>query len=151
MTESRALGASPLTSLVSVTRFRLRSLRFLPFFLLHANRTIAQIRKAEGFVAGAVQRDADLAFWTMTVWRDERAMRAYGSSGAHRKAAPRLAEWADEASVGHWRQTGVQLPDWPEAVRRLREEGRTLALHHPAPPRPENGFAKSRILGGMRL
>ena len=115
-----------------MTRFRLRSIRFLPFFILHANRTIAQIRKADGFVAGAVQRDADLAFWTMTVWRDEHAMRAYGASGAHRKATPHLAEWADEASVGRWRQPGDNLPEWPEAALRLREEGRPLALHHPA-------------------
>ncbi len=63
-------------TLVSVTRFRLRSVRFVPFFILHANRTIAQIRKADSFVAGAVQRDTDLAFWTVTVWRDERAMSA---------------------------------------------------------------------------
>ncbi len=151
MTASEAIDASPVTSLVSVTRFRLRSLRFLPFFLLHANRTIAQIRKAEGFVAGAVRRDADLAFWTMTVWRDEQAMRAYSASGAHRKAAPRLAEWADEASVGHWRQAGGNLPEWPDAVRRLREEGRAVALNHPAPHRSGRDFATSRMTNGMRL
>jgi hypothetical protein len=69
----------------------------MPFFMLHANRTIAQIRKADGFRAGAVQRDADQTFWTMTLWRDELAMRAFGASGAHRKAMPHLAEWADEA------------------------------------------------------
>ncbi len=64
----------------------------------------------------------------MTVWRDEHAMRAYGSSGAHRKAIPHLADWADEASVGHWTQPGSDLPEWPEAVRRLREEGHPLTL-----------------------
>ena len=58
-------------------------------------------------------------------------MRAYGASGAHRKATPHLAEWADEASVGHWRRP-TTLPEWPEAVRRLREERRPLTLHHPA-------------------
>ena len=138
-------------SLVSVTRFRLRSIRFAPFFFLHANRTIAQIRKADGFVAGAVQRDAELAFWTMTVWRDEHAMRAYGASGAHRKAAPHLADWADDASVVHWSQPGSDLPDWPEAVRRLREEGRPLALRHPAPTHVEHRFAEPRMTNGMRL
>ena len=144
-----AAEAPQVTSLVSVTRFRLRSLRFLPFFVLHANRAIAQIRKSDGFLAGAVQRDADLAFWTMTVWRDETAMRAYGASGAHRKAAPRLSEWADEASVGRWSQVGDNLPEWPEAVRRLREEGRPLVLRHAAPAQAP--FAEPRMTYGMRL
>jgi hypothetical protein len=115
-------------SLVSVTRFRLRCIRFAPFVILHAHRTIAQIRKANGLVAGAVKRDADLAVWTMTVWRDGHAMRTYTASFAHRKAIPHVVDWADEASVGHWTQPGSDLPDWPEAVRRLREEGHPLTL-----------------------
>ncbi len=138
-------------TLVSVTRFRLRAIRFAPFFILHANRTIAQIRKADGFVAGAVRRDAGLAFWTVTVWRDAHAMRAYGASGAHRKAIPHLAEWGDEASVAHWSQPGSDLPDWPEAVRRLREEGRALALRHPVAGHHAKGFAEPRMTHGMRL
>ena len=137
-------------TLASVTRFHLRSLRFMPFFMLHANRTIAQIRRAEGFLAGAVQRDADQAFWTMTLWRDERAMRAFGASGAHRAAMPHLAEWADEASVVHWTQSGDDLPDWAEAVRRLRQEGRSSSLRHPGAIR-EGGFAEPRMTAGMRL
>jgi hypothetical protein len=127
--------------LVSVTRFRLRSIRFAPFCMLHANRTIAQIRKTDGFVAGAVKRDADLVFCTLSVWRNghamraytalsvwRNAMRAYTASFAHRKAIPHVVDWADEASVGHWTQPGSDLPEWPEAVRRLREEGHPLTL-----------------------
>ncbi len=138
-------------SLVSVTRFRLCSIRFVPFFVLHANRTIAQIRKANGFIAGAVQRDAHLAFWTVTVWRDEHAMRAYGASGAHRRAMPHIPDWADEASVAHWRQSGSTLPEWTEAVRRLREEGRPLTLRHPVPNHSEQRYAESQMTFGMRL
>ncbi len=138
-------------SLVSVTRLRLRSIRFAPFFVLHTNRTITHIRKADGFVAGAVQRDPALAFWTLTVWRDQHAMRAYGASGAHRKAVPHLAVWADEASVGHWTQPGSDLPEWPEAVRRLREEGRPLTLRHPVPNHSEQRFAEPQMTHGMRL
>lgn len=137
--------------LVGVTRFRLRSIRFLPFFMLHANRTIAQIRKADGFIAGAVQRDNDLAFWTVTVWRDERAMRAYGASGAHRKAMPHLADWADEASLVQWMQPSSDLPGWPEAVRRLREEGHPLPLRHPAPNHAHRSLAEPQTTRGMRL
>jgi heme-degrading monooxygenase HmoA len=138
-------------SLVSVTRFRLRSVRFAAFFILHANRTIAQIRKADGFLAGAVRREADLAFWTLTVWRDEHAMHAYRASGAHRKAVPHLADWADEASVAHWSQPGSALPDWPDAIRRLRDEGRPLTLHHPVPDRREQRLAAPQMTYGMRL
>jgi len=151
MTTREEGPSKPLTTLVSVTRFRLRSLRFLPFFMLHANRTIAQIRKADGFVAGAVQRDAELAFWTLTVWRDEHAMRAFGASGAHRKAIPHLADWADEASVGHWTQRGSDLPEWPEAVRRLREEGHPLTLRYSAANRTDKRFAEPKMAYGMRL
>jgi hypothetical protein len=143
--------SAPVETLVSVTRFRLRCLRFLPFFILHTNRTIAQIRKADGFLAGAVRRDADLAFWTMTVWRDEHAMRAYGASGAHRKAAPHLVDWGDQASVCHWTQNGGDLPEWPEAVRRLRETGRALRLKHPAPDHAGQGFPEPKMSYGMRL
>ena len=143
--------SAPAETLVSVTRFRLRSLRFLPFFALHTNRTIAQIRKADGFIAGAVRRDADFAFWTMTVWRDENAMRAYGASGAHRKAAPHLVEWGDQASVCHWTQQGGNLPEWPEAIRRLRETGRLLRLKHPAPDHSGPGFPEPKMSYGMRL
>ena len=138
-------------TLVSVTRFHLRSVRFMPFFMLHANRTIAQIRKADGFVAGAVQRDADQGFWTLTVWRDELAMRAFGASGAHRSAMPHLTNWADEASVAHWMQPGADLPDWPQAARRLRDEGRPSVLRHPAPGRVDRGFAEPRMTTGLRL
>jgi hypothetical protein len=141
---------APMT-LVSVTRFRLRSVRFLPFFMVHANRTIAQVRKADGFLAGAVQRDADQAFWTMTVWRDELAMRAFGASGAHRSAMPHLAQWADEASVVHWTQSGGDLPDWAEAVRRLRDDGKPSLLRRPGAPPVEGAFADPRMTHGMRL
>jgi hypothetical protein len=137
--------------LVSVTRFRLRSIRFAPFCMLHANRTIAQIRKTDGFVAGAVKRDADLVFCTLTVWRDGHAMRAYTASFAHRKAIPHVVDWADEASVGHWTQPGSDLPDWPEAVRRLREEGHPLTLRYSAANRTGQRFAAPKMTSGMRL
>jgi hypothetical protein len=145
-----AAGQGPI-SLVSVTRFRLRSIRFLPVFVLHTNRAIAQIRKSDGFIAGAVRRDAGLAFWTLTVWRDEQAMRAYGASFAHREARPHLAEWADEASVGHWEQQGSELPAWSKAVRGLREHGRPVPLRHPAPTHTAHAFAEPLMANGMRL
>ncbi len=87
----------------------------------------------------------------MTVWRDGHAMRAYTASGAHRKAMPHVVDWADEASVGHWTQAGSDLPKWPEAVRRLREEGRRLTLRYPVANYTEQRFAPPKMTYGMRL
>lgn len=133
--------------IVSVTRFRLRSIRFVPLFYVHAHRVIAQIRKADGRLAGAVKREGDLAYWTITVWRDDIAMNAFAASGAHRSAMPHLHDWCSEAGMARWVQEDARLPDWSEAVRRLREEGRASKLRHPGPnhagltyPAPTGGY-----------
>lgn len=78
-------------------------------------------------------------------------MRAYRASGAHRKAMPHLADWADEAKVVRWMQDGNDLPGWPAAVRRLLEEGGLLKLRLPAPSHAETNFAEPRTSHGMQL
>jgi hypothetical protein len=138
-------------SLVSVTRFRSRSILFLPFFAFHANRAVAQIRKADGYLAGAVRRDAGLAFWTMTVWRDESAMLEFMVNGPHGKAMPHLRDWGLEASVVRWVHHGADLPDWSEALQRMRENGRVSKLRHPGPRHPDLTYAEQAEAFAVRL
>lgn len=128
---------------VSVTRFRVRSLRFLPFFLIHAQRCLTQIRGSDGYIAGALRRDHDRAYWTTSVWRDESALLAYVTGGAHRTAMPKLSEWGDEASTVRWVQDNAEVPSWPEAIERMRREGHPLPLRHPGPAHARLGFAAS--------
>jgi len=40
--------------LVSITRFRARALWFVPMFMLHAQRSVSQIRNAEGCIIEAI-------------------------------------------------------------------------------------------------
>ena len=127
-------------SIVSITRFRARAIWFVPMFIIHAQRSIAQIRNAKGCLSMALLKDKDHAFWTMTLWADEHAMKVYTTSGSHRKAMPRLAEWADEASVVHWFQDHAKRPDWNEASRRMRAEGRPSKLRHPGPHHGDMSF-----------
>ena len=115
---------------------------FVPLFAFHAQRSISQIRSAEGCMALALLKDKNRTFWTMTMWTDERSMKSYMTSGAHRKAMPRLAEWADEASVVHWQQDHPERPGWPEAARRMRAEGRPSKLRHPGPHHADLSFAE---------
>ena len=138
-------------ALISVTRFRSRSIVFLPLFALHASRAMGQARMADGLLSGAVQRQTDGAFWTMTVWRDERAMHAYVASGAHRSAMPHLRDWAVEASVVRWDADSPALPAWEEAVRRMREAGRASKLRHPGPDHAARTYPDADTSADMRL
>jgi hypothetical protein len=117
---------------VSITRLRVRSWRYLPAFLFQALRAARQAKAASGSLAVSVLRDADLAFWTRTVWIEEAAMRSFMVSGTHRRVMPRLLEWCDEASVVHWVQDSPEPPSWPESHRRMQQEGRRSKVNHPS-------------------
>lgn len=118
--------------LVSVTRLRIRSWRFMPAFAVMALRTGNQVREAEGNLATHILRDGARIVWTMSMWKSEAAMRAYILAGAHRQAMRKLLEWCDEASVVHWEQEGAELPTWSEAHARMQNEGRPSKVHHPS-------------------
>ncbi len=127
-------------SVVSITRFRPRAWRFVPLFMFHAQRSLVQIRRVDGYIAGAVRRDRDFAFWTATVWQDERALLAYVTSGAHRNAMPKLLDWGEEASTARLEQEGTDLPSWPALVQQMRKEGRAVPLRYPGPYHASVGF-----------
>ena len=118
---------------VSLTRLRIRSIRFVPQFLLHTFRTRRQVQQAPGFQIGSLLADRSWTFWTMTAWDNHESMRSYMISGPHKKAMPYLLDWCDEASVAHWEQAGTTLPSWTEADRRMRESGRPSKVRHPSP------------------
>jgi hypothetical protein len=60
-------------------------------------------------------------------------MRAFMSSGAHKKVMPHLLDWCDEACVAHWTQPDATLPSWTEADGRMREQGRPSKVRNPSP------------------
>jgi Domain of unknown function (DUF3291) len=130
-TRQRA-GYNPLpVVLISITRLRVRSYRYLLPFFFFAVRSSRQAKAAEGNLGVALLRDANNVFWTRTVWTTEAAMKSFMLSGPHRQAMPSLMDWCDEAAVVHWLQENDQPADWQEAYRRLRQEGRRSKVKHP--------------------
>ena len=119
-------------ALVSITRLRLRSWRFLPMFAWYVFRSARQAGRAEGNLAAKLLRERRNTFWTGTLWAGEAAMKKFMISGAHGKAMRKLAKWCDEAAVLHWTQEGGELPSWRDAYERLRKEGRRSKVNHPS-------------------
>jgi heme-degrading monooxygenase HmoA len=129
---------------ISVTRLKLRSIRFLPAFLWNNRFVLQSITKAPGFRRGKTLVDAGQVYWTMTVWNDVASMRSFRSSGAHAQAMPKLANWASESAFVHWESERDQLPEWQEAHRRLTEKGRPSPLKKPSKEHNERRFREPR-------
>src|SRR5579859_4996562 len=103
---------------LSLTRLRIRSIRFVPLFVLHTWRSLKQVKRAHGFQAGGILADPDWAFWTGTARDNQDQMRQYMLTGSHKTAMSHLLDWCDQASVAHWDQPEATLPSWAELDRR---------------------------------
>src|SRR6202790_3969005 len=102
-------------ALISVTRLRVRSSIYLPEFLWDTFKSLRQVERSSGFVGGRLLVNAKNVFWTMTVWKDQAAMNAFRTGGAHRMAMPKLLNWCNEAAVVHWTKESAGIPLWHAA------------------------------------
>jgi hypothetical protein len=118
---------------ISITRLRVRSWRYLPAFYVSVMRVARQARNAPGNLAVRIFADKRSTFWTSTSWNSESSMRAFMLAKPHGPIMRKLLEWCDEASLVHWTQPNPELPSWPEAHRRLIAEGRPSKVNHPSP------------------
>lgn len=117
---------------ISVTRLRVRRWRFLPPFFLASFRSAKQAAAADGNLHAALLRDRALTFWTATSWTSEDAMKAFMHAAPHGPIMRKLLDWCDEAALVHWTQDDGALPSWPEAHRRLQQDGRLSKVTHPS-------------------
>lgn len=117
---------------VSLTRLRVRSLKFLPQFLFHAVRSARQVKNASGVQAATLLKQDWRTYWTCTIWTDDAAMKKFMVTGNHRIAMPKLLNICDEAAVARWSQNDSTLPSWDEVQRRMQHEGRPSRVNHPS-------------------
>jgi len=129
--------------LVSVTRIMLRSYLHLLPFTCDSLRSAHRARRTPGFLGGRLMGDGRKAFWTVTSWSDEAAMKAFRNSDAHLRAMRKLPDWCAEASYTHWEQDTSDLPGVKEAHRRVRDEGRLSRVRYPSPAHAAGQTAES--------
>jgi hypothetical protein len=65
--------------------------------------------------------------------------------GVHHRIMARLPEWCDEAARAHWVQKASEPPSWPEAYRRLQQEGRRSRVNHPTEAHRQYKIREPRI------
>ena len=136
---------------IGVTRLRVRSIRFLPFFAINAVRSLRQARNARGFLGGSLLADRTWTFWTMTAWDSQESMRRFMTTSPQGAAMPHLPDWCDEASVVHWVEPDETLPSWTEADKRMRESGRPSKVRNPSPQHATLSYKTPRTAGARPI
>lgn len=119
-------------SIVSVTRLHLRSWRFLPGFVWYTRRSMRQAKRTQGNLGVIVRKTKGPAFWTLAMWRDNQAIRAFVPASPHKEAMQKLPYWCDEAAFADWEQDTDEWPSWETATHRLAATGRLVSVLHPS-------------------
>jgi heme-degrading monooxygenase HmoA len=125
---------------IAVTRLRVRDAAFRDEFLAASFECAAQAEGAPGHLDADYLADADDAFWTVTAWASEQAMRDYVRSAPHRDAMPRLRQWCDEATTVSWEQATALLPGWDDAHGRITTAGRVSRVDEPSEAHADRAF-----------
>jgi hypothetical protein len=126
---------------ISVTRLRIRKLRYVPAFLVYSLLSVIQARRTKDNLRTSITRESGLIFWTISVWRDESAMREFRNRGAHQRAMPKLRDWCDEATYVHWLQESTEPPDLATSFAHLVRDGIVSRVKHPSPDHEARAFS----------
>lgn len=117
---------------LSITRLRLRSWRYFPAFALYSLRSARQAEKTGGFIGGWLGGSGANTYWTVTVWRDEAAMKAFRDHDVHKVAMPKLLNWCDEAAMARAEQPAHEAPSGDRAFQLLSQQGRISKVRNPS-------------------
>ncbi len=119
--------------ILTVTRLRLRSIRFLPEFLLRSQAIFKQTRSPQGNLGVKLRKTKGLAFWTLTAWDSPQAMVQFVREPLHFRAIPMLDHWCDQAATVTWSNPTEVWPSWNQAAARLGNAGQLYELTRPSP------------------
>ncbi|MFC5180286.1 DUF3291 domain-containing protein [Actinomadura harenae] len=116
--------ASGAEALVMASRLEVRSLRYLPGFLLASMALLRQARSSPG-AWGLSLRAEPLrrTFWTLSAWSDRDALDAYASAEPHRSTMRAKRKVMRESTFVFWNVPASDLPvAWSEVERRIAEK-----------------------------
>jgi hypothetical protein len=90
-----------------------------------------------GFLGGRMRADRSLGFWTVTAWRDAKALKAFRDGPVHGPVMPRLPDLTSASRMLTWSEPDGRVPRWAAVrARLLKEDPATPSFAHPALARP---------------
>jgi heme-degrading monooxygenase HmoA len=97
--------------------------RSLPLFLRYALAIEWQLRKTPGLIGYSTEaRFLERKFWTLSVWRDDDALKEFVHRAAHGESMKRLEGAKNESAYVTWAVRLDFLPlDWTEAKAKLAQ------------------------------
>ncbi len=125
---------------VSVTRLRVKSIRYLFSFMKANEASVKALKISDGLLKGSELVDKKLTFWTITLWDSPDSMKKFRNSEAHRYAMQQLPYWCSEGSYHHWEQDADEFPDWQTVSARLFNEGKLTKVRNPSAAQITNQF-----------
>jgi quinol monooxygenase YgiN len=92
----------------------------IPRLLLYNARILSQLRTSAGLVGYSLRaRLAAKRFWTLSVWEDETALRAFVAARPHAAVMKALAPHMGATRFTRWTVRGSDLPlQWSDALKR---------------------------------
>lgn len=101
--------------------------RVVPFVFYTAQvmKQLASLASAQGLVGySLLARPLSKRFWTLSVWKNEEALRAFVRHPPHASIMSALAPHMDKTKFVRWTVKGSQLPlQWDDALRRSETTG----------------------------
>jgi hypothetical protein len=118
---TRRFAARDQDYLVSASRLPATTLLTLPRFLYYTLKVTGQLKHSAGLIAYSLKADIPgRRFWTLALWQDEPALRAFVRGQPHAEIMRRLAPTLRDPRFAQWTTRSAEsLPPWLEVEARL--------------------------------
>jgi hypothetical protein len=121
-------GPTDSDATVMASRFVLQSRRHVPAFLRAAMRIRRQVKASPGALGvSLIAEPFKATFWTLSAWRDRRALDDFVQKSPHVENMKRFHERMRDARFKFWTVPSSGLPvAWTDAKARLVSDGDVL-------------------------